>query len=145
MYGVGLLFFGPIPEELGWRGVLFHDLLNKSFWKAQIYTSSIWFSWHIPLFFIVGSYQYNLGFWSIEFMFWILNIFIQSIIMGYLYVISNKNIILIILFHYFVNLFGEMIVRDTTSEIIILLIYATVLLAIVLKLKTPKVNYIVKS
>ena len=126
-YGIGLLFFGPIPEEMGWRGVLFHNLNQISFRKAQFYMTTIWFLWHLPLFFIVGSYQHGLGILSIDFLFFGLNIIFQSLIMGYLYIIGNKNIILPILFHYFVNLFGEMFTRSVYVEIITILGYITIL------------------
>ena len=67
IYGIMLLFFGPIPEELGWRGLLFDDLSQHSILKAQTITACIWFIWHIPLFFIVGSYQYEVGFATMGF------------------------------------------------------------------------------
>lgn len=117
LYGFGLLFFGPVPEEVGWRGVLFHNLNQISFKKAQFYMTAIWFLWHLPLFFIIGSYQHGLGILSIDFLFFGLNIILQSLIMGYLYIIGNKNIILPIVFHYFVNLFGEMFTRNIYIEI----------------------------
>lgn len=131
-YGFALLFFGPIPEELGWRGVLFNDLNKISFKKAQIYMMLIWLVWHLPLFFIIGTYQNNLGIISLGFLFFCLNIALQSFIMGYLFLIGKKNILLPILFHYFVNLFGEMLNRNIVSEIVNIVIYGVVLLTIIL-------------
>ncbi|MBN2300686.1 MAG: CPBP family intramembrane metalloprotease [Acholeplasmataceae bacterium] len=133
MYGFSLLFFGPIPEELGWRGILFNDLNKISFKKAQIYVMVVWLIWHLPLFFIVGTYQYNLGIVSLEFVFFCLNIILQSFIMGYLFMIGNKNIILPILFHYFVNLLGEMFNRNTVYEIVNIIFYGILLFFIILK------------
>lgn len=126
-YGFGLLFFGPIPEEMGWRGVLFHLLNEVSFKKAQVYMTTIWFLWHLPLFFIVGSYQHGLGILTINFLFFGLNIVFQSLIMGYLYIIGHKNILLPIGFHYFVNLFGEMFTRNIYVEIITIVCYIMML------------------
>jgi membrane protease YdiL (CAAX protease family) len=126
-YGIGLLFFGPIPEEMGWRGVLFHNLNQISFKKAQVYMTLIWFLWHLPLFFIVGTYQHGLGILTIDFLFFGLNIVFQSLIMGYLYVIGHKNILLPIIFHYFVNLFGEMFTRNIYVEWIVLFGYVAIL------------------
>lgn len=130
LYSIGLLFFGPIPEELGWRGVLFNDLNDLSFKKAQIYMAIIWFVWHLPLFFIIGTYQNNLGIISIDFLFFTINIFIQSFILGYLFVFGKRNIILPILFHYFVNLFGELLLDNIYYEIVSLVLYGVVLLTI---------------
>jgi membrane protease YdiL (CAAX protease family) len=132
VYAIGLLFFGPIPEEMGWRGVLFDQLYSISFKKAQIYTAIIWFLWHIPLFFIVGTYQNALGIFSYEFLFFGIYILIQSFIMGYLYQVGMKNLILPILFHYFVNLFGEMFIRDLWIDLIMILGYVVVLMILMI-------------
>ncbi|MBN2268934.1 MAG: CPBP family intramembrane metalloprotease [Acholeplasmataceae bacterium] len=132
IYGFFLLFFGPIPEEVGWRGILFNDLNKKSFKKAQIYVMAIWLVWHLPLFFIVGTYQYKLGILSLEFLFFCINIILQSFIMGYLFIIGNKNIFLPILFHYFVNLLGEMLNKSTMSEVLNIGLYGILLLSIIL-------------
>ncbi|XFA99569.1 lysostaphin resistance A-like protein [Candidatus Izemoplasma sp. B36] len=130
LYSVGLLFFGPLPEELGWRGILFNDLNELSFKKAQIYMAVIWFVWHLPLFFIIGTYQNDLGIVSIDFLFFAINIFIQSFILGYLFSVGKKNIILPILFHYFVNLFGELLLDNIFYEILTIILYSIVLLFI---------------
>ena len=112
-YGLFLLFFGPFPEEVGWRGILFNDLNKLSFKRAQLFVMIVWLVWHLPLFFIKGTYQYNLGIISFGFLFFCINIIIQSLMMGYLFIIGNKNILLPILFHYFVNLMGEMFRKIT--------------------------------
>lgn len=131
LYAFFLLFFGPIPEEIGWRGILFHDISKVSFKKAQLYVMLIWLIWHLPLFFIVGTYQNGLGILSIGFVFFVLNILIQSLIMGYLYLIGHQNIVLPILFHYFVNLTGEMFNRNTTTEMMNIGLYSGLLLLLV--------------
>lgn len=130
-YGVLLLFFGPIPEELGWRGILFNDLNKLSFKKAQMYVLLIWFVWHIPLFFIVGTYQHSLGIFTYRFLFFCAHLILQSFMMGYLFLLGKKNLILPIAFHYFVNLFGEMFNKTMLSEVVSILGYTIVLVIIV--------------
>lgn len=45
-------------EEIGWRGLLFANLQKKlSTFKSIMVTGMIWTVWHIPLFFILGTYQ----------------------------------------------------------------------------------------
>ena len=69
-----MFFFGPVPEELGWRGFAL-DHLEKEYSKitASIILGFFWMMWHLPLFFIKGSYQYRLlqssPFLLIDFMF----------------------------------------------------------------------------
>ena len=141
-YAIGLLFFGPIPEEVGWRGVLFDELSKSSFLKAQMITAFIWFVWHLPLFFIVGSYQNQMGIASVEFVIWGGTLIVQSFIMGYLYLVSNRSILVIIIFHYLVNLSGELYLRDSIKDILLLLIYIILLLIIFVFYKKSSYKYI---
>ena len=118
LYAVFLFFFGPLPEELGWRGVLFDLLSRQSIIKAQVITAVVWFTWHLPLFFIVGSYQNGVGFATSGFLLWAVGLFLQSIIMGFLYLSTNRSIASAVLFHYFVNLAGEALDLNIPAEII---------------------------
>ena len=127
LYGVFLFFFGPLPEELGWRGVLFDLLSRQSSLKAQVITAAVWFTWHLPLFFIVGSYQHGVGFATSGFLLWAVGLILQSIIMGYLYLSTNRSIASAILFHYFVNLSGEAFELNIPAEIMSIGFYVVVL------------------
>ena len=129
-YAVFLFFFGPLPEELGWRGVLFEGLFSRSILKAQVVTAAVWLSWHIPLFFIVGSYQWGVGFGTLDFLFWAVGLILQSIIMGYLYILSKRSIPSAVLFHYMVNLVGEAFDTDVTTQILIMVFYAVLALGL---------------
>lgn len=45
-------------EDIGWRGLLLHNLEKKfSAFISTIITGIIWIIWHLPLFFIIGTYQ----------------------------------------------------------------------------------------
>ncbi|MEE4194784.1 MAG: CPBP family intramembrane glutamic endopeptidase [Anaerolineae bacterium] len=138
-YAISLLFFGPIPEELGWRGVLFDDISQQSLSRAQVVTAGVWLLWHMPLFFIVGSYQHGVGFGTTNFFLWCIGLILQSIVMGYLYLLTNRSIASAILFHYFVNLVGELIEKNLQFEILSAAIYAVfVILTIALYRKMTK-------
>ena len=136
IYAILLLFFGPIPEELGWRGVLFDELSKHSLIKAQVITTCIWLIWHIPLFFIVGSYQYGVGFATYGFLIWCIGLILQSIIMGCLYLLTKRSIASAILFHYFVNLAGEFIEKNVQFESLSLLFYGILATVTILAYKT---------
>lgn len=126
LFALFLFVFGPLPEELGWRGVLF-DLSSKhSLLKAQILTGIIWFAWHLPLFFIPGTYQQGVGFATISFWIWAVELLLQSVIMGYLYILSKRSILSAVLFHYFVNLAGELFEKTTAGEIITLAFWGVI-------------------
>ena len=58
-FAVITLFYGPLPEELGWRGYALDRLQGKK-WNtlsASIVLGIIWSIWHLPMFFMKGSLQ----------------------------------------------------------------------------------------
>mgnify|MGYP000657538145 CR=1 FL=1 len=130
VYPVFLLAFGPVPEEMAWRGIALNELIKKGYLKAQLIVALLWALWHFPLFFIEGSYQAGLGLFTIEFWMFFINIFFISLITGWIYLKSNKSILLAIIFHYIINLSGEMFYITTTGEILVTIF--TCLLGIVL-------------
>ena len=61
------LFFGPLPEEIGWRGYGIDKCQEK--WNtlnAALILGTFWAFWHLPVFYIEGTYQYELGAWTIQ-------------------------------------------------------------------------------
>ena len=54
--------FGPLPEEMGWRGVGY-DRLQRQMTPlaASLLLGIAWATWHIPLFLIDGTFQNQLG------------------------------------------------------------------------------------
>lgn len=124
LYAVFLLFFGPIPEEIGWRGIFLDKLINEnSIHRSFVIISIVWLTWHFPLFFIKSSYQYELGFMSREFFIWAIQLLSQSIIIGIIYIISKRSIPAAIMYHYLVNLVGEMFEDNLRISLILTAIY----------------------
>ncbi len=123
-YPIFLVFFGPIPEELGWRGVAFEELLQRvNYYKAQLIVAIFWALWHLPLFFIEGSYQNNLGVFTLPFWMFNINILSNSFITGWIYIKSNRSLLVAILFHYTINLSGEMIYMTAQGNVIRLIVF----------------------
>jgi len=119
VYIIILLFFGPVPEELGWRGVAL-PLLQKrfGFQKAAIFLGLMWAVWHLPLFFFQGTFQYQFGLFSPLFWNYMLATIFTSIILSVIFNESNNSILAVILFHYMENLTGQTFTINTTAEII---------------------------
>lgn len=67
----------------------------------------MWAIWHLPLFFIKGSYHYQLGLGGLAFWNYMLSIISISILYGAVYYKAGKSILIVILFHYLDNLAGE--------------------------------------
>jgi len=52
-----LIFMGPLGEEAGWRGFALKKMLESlSPLKAAVLLGVIWSLWHLPLFFIKGTF-----------------------------------------------------------------------------------------
>jgi membrane protease YdiL (CAAX protease family) len=47
--GPTLGIIGGLGEELGWRGLLYGQLIPSGFWRCTIVTGLLWALWHVPL------------------------------------------------------------------------------------------------
>jgi uncharacterized protein len=60
------LIVGPLSEEPGWRGYLLPRLrVHLTPLKVGLFFGPLWAIWHIPLFLIRGTYQYQQGIWTV--------------------------------------------------------------------------------
>ena len=118
-YAFILFFFGPVPEEIGWRGVALPNLVKRfGFNAAVLFLGFMWAIWHFPLFLVEGTYQNQLGLFSPLFWNFMLGAFFTSIIYGVVYYETNRSILGAILFHYIGNLTGESVVISYHAELI---------------------------
>ncbi len=119
IYAVILLFFGPIPEELGWRGIALPELQKRfGFNFAVLFLGFMWAIWHLPLFIVEGTYQYQLGLFSPMFWNFMFGVLFISVIYGVIFTKTNKSIFAVIIFHYIGNLTGETFVITSTAKLI---------------------------
>jgi membrane protease YdiL (CAAX protease family) len=113
-----VLIFGPIPEELGWRGYALDRLQAK--WSALISSlllGSIWALWHVPLFFIEGTYQNDLGLFSLSFWLFFAALIPQSILMTWIYNNNNRSTLSAVLVHFMINFVGELVDLTRLAEL----------------------------
>ena len=105
---VGLIF-GAL-EEIGWRGYAqraFQGVL--SVWKASLVIGIFWALWHLPLFFIEGTYQHQLAPGSAAFWAFLCALPAASIVYGWLYHITGGSAAAPILYHGLGNVVREMV------------------------------------
>jgi membrane protease YdiL (CAAX protease family) len=112
------LIFGPIPEELGWRGYALDGLQSR--WSAL--TSSLivgmaWTLWHLPLFAIEGTYQHGLGLGTVPFWLYMLDKVPESVLMTWIYNHNRRSSLSAILFHFAINATGELFDLTLRAEI----------------------------
>ncbi len=132
------ILLASIIEEVGWRGygedaIAFY----VSWFKESIIFGFIWSFWHLPLFWISGTYHFMLKELGILY---VLNFLISVIPLGFLttwvYVKNNRSILSSIIFHIFVNLMQERIgltAQTKCIETFIIIVFAV----IIVKLNKP--------
>lgn len=128
-----ILILVPVLEELGWRGYGVDSLYAKfDLFKTSLIFGILWGAWHLPIFFIPGSYQASL--WAMNPIFAI-NFFVGIIplafIMNWLYYRNNRSILVVAVFHIMVNLSSELFQANQVSKCILTLVLAAVAARIV--------------
>jgi membrane protease YdiL (CAAX protease family) len=113
------LIFGPLAEELGWRGYLFDRLADSGVLAYGILIGLVWSIWHLPMFLISGTYQNALlerGFLPVICFF--LSTMALGTIMGELSARNHHSILAAILFHFTINFTGELVPLTTTGALV---------------------------
>lgn len=98
-------------EEVGWRGYGEDSVASYFSWFTEsIIFGFVWALWHLPLFWIEGTYHSGLRQLG---PFYVLNFLISGSPMGFLttwvYVKNNRSMLACIIFHLFVNAMQEKI------------------------------------
>lgn len=123
--------FGPLPEEMGWRGIGYERLVQKKNpLMASLLLGIAWAAWHIPLFLIEGTFQNGLGFGSFRFWVFLLSNIPLVVIMTWIYNHTERSILAVVFVHFSGNIIGAIVTKSDRLafvELIILIIVAFVL------------------
>ena len=105
-----ILVFGPLPEELGWRGYGLDGLQARySALASSLILGIVWSLWHLPLFFMHGTFQHDvLKFGSPDFWSFLSGPVITSILFTWIYNNTGRSTLSAILFHFMANFTGEL-------------------------------------
>jgi membrane protease YdiL (CAAX protease family) len=96
---------GPLAEELGWRGFALDRLQARTgLLAASLVLGVIWALWHLPLFLIRGTPQYDMGLGSAQFWLFLAIGVPASILMTRAYNCNGRSILSAILLHWMLNL-----------------------------------------
>jgi len=132
-FGVFVLLFGPLPEELGWRGYALPGLLSRmNEVSASVLLASFWALWHFPLFLIP---EYPLGSLlqkPLRIVFYLGDFFPNTILYTIVFLNSGGSIPAAILFHWSGNLWGMAFETSQTAEGIALVLKATIAIGVFL-------------
>jgi len=112
------LVFGPLAEEIGWRGYLLDCWKDRGILVYGVGIGFVWTIWHLPMFFIGGTYQntqLNAGWWLV------LCFTVETIALGAVVgELTRKtgSILTAILFHFSVNFTGELMPLTPGAEVL---------------------------
>jgi membrane protease YdiL (CAAX protease family) len=113
------LLFGPVPEEVGWRGYATDGLQARhSAVAGSLIVGTVWALWHMPLFFIEGTWQAeHLGFGTRLFWLWMMAVVIESILYTWIFNNTQRSTLSAILFHFVGNAFGQLFALSYRAEV----------------------------
>jgi membrane protease YdiL (CAAX protease family) len=128
------IVLAALLEEMGWRGYAEDAIASYcSWWKESVIFGLVWALWHLPLFFVPGSYHYNILQQNPLYM---VNFFVSIMPLGFIvtwvYVKNNRSIFATVIFHFFVNLLQEKVAMTQTTkcvETLVLFVAAAVVVA----------------
>lgn len=108
-----VFWFGPLPEEIGWRGFALDRLQGRmSALNASLALGSVWAIWHVPLFFVPGSFQESLSLGSFRSVVFLVSMVPLSVLMTWVYNNTDRSTLSAVLIHYSGNLCGALVVKS---------------------------------
>jgi membrane protease YdiL (CAAX protease family) len=127
-----IFVFGPFPEELGWRGYALDELQKRlsALWSS-LFLGTVWALWHVPLFFMQGTYQFELGFNSPAFWRFMISIVAISVFYTWIYNNNRRSTLSAALFHFSVNFTGNIFEVSSNIELQRIILLFLIALAVV--------------
>jgi len=107
-----VFWFGPLPEEMGWRGFALDRLqMRMPALGASLVLGSVWALWHVPLFFVPGSFQAGLGLGTTRFWIFLFSMVPLSVLMTWVFNNTQRSTLTAVLIHYTGNLCGALFAK----------------------------------
>jgi membrane protease YdiL (CAAX protease family) len=104
MFVLIMLIGGALSEELGWRGILLDRLQQK--WSpllASLILALVWWTFHLPLFFLRGTTHYEWGLFSPMFWLFLFNVVPLTACLTLAYNHTGRSILSAVLIHFSYN------------------------------------------
>jgi membrane protease YdiL (CAAX protease family) len=124
--------FGPLPEELGWRGYVLDGLLReRGALAASLLLGVGWWLWHLPLFVVDGTYQAGLGVGTPAF--WLFGYFIvlYSVLYTWIHANTGRSTLAAVLFHFAINATGELLPSTLAADLVAAVVLLVVVVGVV--------------
>lgn len=133
LFAAYTLLFGPLAEEIGWRGYLLDCWKDGGLSLYGVGIGLVWTLWHLPMFFISGTYQNALlvqG--AVPVLCFALSTTALGVILGEL-AKRTGSILAPILFHFTINFTGELFSLSPAAEGIRAAIFSAIALGMILR------------
>jgi len=124
---IGVIIGGM--EEIGWRAYALEGLQRKvPITLASLIIGFFWAIWHLPLFFMEGTFQSQLGVGTTAFWSFHIGILVGSPIYAWLYNKAGRIAFVVVLYHALGNLSGELFVSVSVINLLVELVVALLLI-----------------
>lgn len=134
---ITMIIGGPLAEELGWRGFALDHLQEKlSPLQSSLALGFLHALWHLPLFFIAGTYQGDVGFATPLYWIFVVQVTIGAVFPTWAYNYNQRSILTAILLHFTSNFTLTLVAQlghalPLRTEIIRTLVLAVIAAALV--------------
>jgi uncharacterized protein len=96
-------------EEPGWRGYAQEGLQRRmSMLAASVVVGGFWTAWHLPLFWLPGTYQHGLGIGTRDFWSFQIAILVGTVLYAWLYNAAGRVTLAAVWFHAAANVANEL-------------------------------------
>ena len=124
----------PLLEEMAWRGYALVELQKRhSALVSSLFLGFMWAIWHLPLFFIPGTYQNELGLLTVPFWQFMAAAVIGSVIITWIFNNTGYSTLSAILYHAMWNLSGTIFETSVMSDVFYALVLLVLAIAVVLR------------
>ncbi len=117
----GFLLVGAIAglaEEPGWRGYAQEGLQRRMPVIAAAWVTGIfWAGWHLPLFWMAGTWQHGQGAGTRAFWIFHLAILVDTVLYGWLYNLAGRVTVAVVAYHALGNVAGELFPADDAGRL----------------------------
>jgi membrane protease YdiL (CAAX protease family) len=127
---ISMVVAGPLAEEPGWRGTAYPRLrATMSRLQAGLLLGVVWAVWHLPLFFITGTVQSELGLFSWSGLLFTLSVLPMALLTGYAY--ERAGVVAAIAVHFGVNATVALLtVKSPLVQAFVLVVQVAVVIAL---------------
>lgn len=123
-----VFWFGPLPEEIGWRGFALDRLQARTTaLRASLLLGCVWALWHLPLFLVPGSYQAGLELGSPRSGIFFASMVPLSVLITWVYANTRRSTLSAVLVHWSGNLCGALVEKSdrvAAIELVLLVVAA---------------------